>query len=104
MMGLLNLGSFVLGLVAWILPVVSLMQYKQSDNKRWVILSMVSISACAVSLSFQLYYNYHLVQIEDWSALMDTMWAVVFAATVLLIVTMILNALNFIMYRKKTVK
>lgn len=104
MVGLLNLGSLVLGLIAWTLPVVNLMRSKKHDYKNWVVLSIMSISACAISLCFQIFYNYHLVKIEDWSALMDTMYAVAVAATVLLFVTIILNAINLIVYRNITTK
>lgn len=104
MIGLLNLGSLVLGLIAWILPGVSLMQYKNKNHKNWIVFSVISISACAISLCFQILYNYQLVRIEDWSALMDTMGAVVLAASVLLIVTIILNAITLIIYRNRVVK
>lgn len=104
MIGLLNLGSLLLGLIAWILPGFNLMWYKRQDHKNWIPFSMISISACAISLYFQILYNYHLVRIEDWSALMDTMGAVVFAMLVLLIVTIILNAITLIIYRNRAVK
>lgn len=100
MMGWLNIGSLVLGLIAWILPVMSIMRI----TKRWVALSTISLSACAISLIFQMYYNYHLVQIQDWSALMDTMGGGVVAATVLLIVTIALNGIALIVHRGRTVK
>ncbi len=61
MIGLLNLGSLVLGLIAWILPVVNLMRYEKHDRKNWVALSITSISACAISLCFQTFYNNHLL-------------------------------------------
>lgn len=99
----LNLGSLVLGLIAWTLPVVSLMRTQKNEYKHWVVLSVMSISACAISLCFQIFYSYHLVKIEDWTALLDTTSTVVFMATVLLIVTIILNTINLIVYRKKTV-
>jgi len=98
MIGLLNIGSIVLGLVAWILPVISLMR----TTKHWAAFSIMSLSACAISLILQLYYNYHLVQIEDWAALMDTTGAVVVAATVLLIFTLLLNVSTLIVYSRKT--
>jgi len=97
----LNVGSLVIGLIAWLLPVVGLMQSKQNDFKIWGVLSSLSLSACAISLIFQMYYQYHLVNIEDWSALMDTTGAVIFAATVLLSVTVILNILTLIVFRKR---
>ncbi|MBA9029308.1 hypothetical protein [Peribacillus huizhouensis] len=104
MIGLFNLGSLILGLIAWILPVVNLMRYKKHDHWNSVVPSIMSIGACAISLCFQILYNYHLVKIEDWSALMDTTSAVAFVAAVLLIVTIILNAITLIVYRDRTAK
>lgn len=104
MIDLLNPGSLVLGLIAWILPVVNLKRYKQHDHKNWFAFSIISISACATSLCFQLLNNYHLVIIEDWSALLDTMGAVVYAAATLLSVTIILNVITLIVYRDKTTR
>jgi len=101
---MLNLFSLVLGLVAWILPIVNLMRYKQHDHKNWVAFSIISISACAISLCLQIFYNYHLVKMEDWSALMDTTGAVAFVSVVLLIVTILLNAFTLIVYRDRTLK
>lgn len=100
MYGWLNVGSLVLGLIAWILPVVALMRM----SKHWVAFSIMSLSACSISVCFQIYYNYHLVQIKDWAALMDTMRAVVIAATVLLVVTLLLNVVTLVVYRGRTAK
>lgn len=100
MMGWLNIGSLLLGLIAWILPVIYLMGNKKHEQSNWGILSVLSISACAISISFQMFYNYHLVKIEDWAALMDTTRAVVIATAVLLIFTLLLNGLTFIVYQK----
>ncbi|APC47660.1 hypothetical protein BME96_05535 [Virgibacillus halodenitrificans] len=97
MMGLLNIGSLILGIVAWVLPAISLLSYDKTKVKKWPILS---ITACALALCFQIIYNYHLVKIQDWAALLDTTGAVVFASVVLLSVTVLLNAITFI----KTVK
>jgi hypothetical protein len=102
--GWLNMGSLVLGLIAWILPVVNLQRDKKQENMKWFVLSFVSISACAISICFQIFYNYHLVKIEDWSALMDTIGAVAFASAVLIIGTILLNALTFILNRKTAAK
>ena len=104
MFGLLNLGSLILGLIAWILPVVNLMRYEKYRHRNWVAFSIMSISACAISLWFQIFYNYHLVKIADWSALMDTTGATALVAGVLLIVTIILNAITLIVYRDRTTK
>ncbi|WP_212391464.1 hypothetical protein [Sporosarcina beigongshangi] len=104
MMGWLNVGSLVLGLIAWILPIVSLMRYKQGRHKKWAAFSIMSVGACAVSLYFQIVYNHHLVTINDWSALMDTTGALVKVGAVLLIVTLVLNTATLIVYRDRTVK
>jgi len=96
----INLGSLVLGLIAWILPVVNLTRYA----KNWVVLSIISISACAISLFLQIFNIYNRVKIEDWSALMDTMGAKVFITAFLLIVTIILNVITLIVYRNRAVK
>ncbi|WNN78199.1 hypothetical protein RKS58_10255 [Lysinibacillus capsici] len=100
MIGWLNIGSLLLGLVAWILPVLSLIGNKKHEYSNWGILAVLSISACAISISFQMFYHYHLVKIEDWTALMDTTRAVVIATAVLLVFTLLLNGLTFIVYQK----
>ncbi|QQZ08679.1 hypothetical protein [Heyndrickxia vini] len=98
----LNVGSLVLGLIAWILPIVNLLREKKQEYKKWVVLSIISISACAISICFQVFYSYHLVKIEDISALMDTIGAVAFASAVLVTVTILLNAITLFVYRDKT--
>ncbi|OAK68462.1 hypothetical protein [Lederbergia galactosidilytica] len=103
MVGWLNVGSLILGLVAWILPLVALMLYKKEHNK-WIIFPIASLSACAVSLCFQIFYNDHLVKIGDWSALMDTTDAVSSAAAALLIITILLNVITLIVYRGRLTK
>ncbi|RDW20283.1 hypothetical protein CWR48_06225 [Oceanobacillus arenosus] len=60
--GLLNLGSLVLGLIAWILPIINLAKYENPNNRSWVARSIMSISACAISLCFQIYSTYHRVE------------------------------------------
>ncbi|MCH7321590.1 hypothetical protein LZ480_06750 [Solibacillus sp. MA9] len=99
-MGWLNIGSLLLGLIAWILPVIYLMRNKKHEHKNWGVLSVISVSACAMAISFQIFYNYHLVIIKDWTALMDTTRAVVIATAVLLVFTFILNGLTYIVYRQ----
>ncbi|MGG3806254.1 hypothetical protein [Metabacillus fastidiosus] len=104
MFGWLNLASLVLGLIAWILPIVNLTREKKQENKNWVVLSIISISACSISLCFQIFYTYYKVTVEDWGALMDTMYAVALVSAILLIVTIILNAITLNIYRDKTAK
>lgn len=99
--GWLNIGSLVLGLIAWTLPIINLTRYKRSTNKSWVIFSVISISACAISLWMQIFYTNHLVNIEDWSAIMDTLSAVAYVSALLLVVTIILNVITYVVYYGK---
>jgi len=99
--GLLNLGSLLLGLIAWILPTVNLNLLNKAEHKNWFLLCTTSISACAISLFLQILYNAHLVNIHDWAALMDTMRAVVLASSVLLVVTITMNVITVIKYMNK---
>lgn len=99
MMVWLNIGSLLLGLLAWTLPLVNLFQ----NRKYHVAFTMLSMGACAVSLSFQIFYHYHLVTIGDWSAIMDISGAVAFAAAVLLGGTILLNAITLIPHKKEVI-
>ncbi|WP_134701173.1 hypothetical protein [Ammoniphilus sp. YIM 78166] len=98
----LNNGSIVLGIIAWILPVVNFGRYEK--HYHWVTRSIMSISACVISLSFQIFYIYHKVKIEEWSTLLDTMDAIAFVSAVLLSVTIILNGITLFVYRDRTAK
>lgn len=92
MYGLLNLGSLILGIMAWGIPVVFLVRKTTLVNSPvWVV--FFSLSSAIVSLFFQIIYTNHLVDIGDWSALLDTQGGVVFAASVLLSITAALNVL-----------
>ncbi|WP_068676735.1 hypothetical protein [Oceanobacillus sp. Castelsardo] len=104
MIGWFNVGSLVFGLIAWILPIMNLIRDKKQGNNNWVVLSIISISACSISLYFQILNSYHRVRIEDWSALMDIMGARVFVTAILLIITIILNVITLLVYRNRTVK
>jgi cytochrome c oxidase subunit 4 len=99
--GWLNIASLILGLIAWTLPVINLVQYNKSSNRKWVIFSITSISACGISLYMQILYTDHLVKINDLSALMDTSGGVVSITGLLLVVTIMLNLVTLLLrYRK----
>jgi cytochrome c oxidase subunit 4 len=101
--GWLNLGSLALGLIAWTFPIINLMRRDKSRHGNWIIFCVISLSACALSLCMQIFYSDHLVKIEDWSALMDTSHVVALISILLLGVTIILNTVTLIVY-KKTLK
>lgn len=98
MEGLINAGSLVLGLIAWILPAVNLAQHNKISSKRYAAFTVTSLSSCAIALCLQLFYTDHLVKIEDWSALLDTSHATALVATLLLVVTIVLNAIALLVY------
>lgn len=90
--GWLNIGSLILGLIAWSIPALSILNTKKIESNRAVKV-MVSLGACATALWFQLAYNNYLVQIKDWGALEDTTFTLNWVAAILLVVTLALNVL-----------
>ncbi|MFD2637658.1 hypothetical protein [Piscibacillus salipiscarius] len=98
-MGYFNIASLILGVVAWFIPIIALVYYKQRENSSWALLTFLSISACAIALLFQIVYQNHLVRIEDWAALMDTSGTLVRVGTVLVLVTLVSNGV--MIYRHK---
>ena len=80
--------SLVLGLVSWMLPIVYLFVKKRRD-----FFTCSSLTCVVVSLYFQLREVARLTDQGDWSSIEDTIHAVVFAAGVLIFVTLILNIL-----------
>ena len=88
--------SLGLGLVSWVLPITCLF-----IKKRREFLTCGSLLCVVFSLYFQLREIMRLTNKGDWSAIEDTIHAVVFAATVLIIVTLVLNIAA---WRKKAKK
>lgn len=99
--GVLNRGSLTLGLVACILPMGNIIMQNKVGNRYWGIISIASFSACGISLCLQIFYINHLVNIEDWTAMMDTLSIVSLGSLVLLISTIILNIIVFNIYFNK---
>ena len=85
----------MLGLVAWILPIINLARRNRASQKSLAILSVASVGACAVSLCLQIFYTSHLVKINDWAALLDTSYAVAVVSKTLIVITLVLNAIAF---------
>jgi uncharacterized membrane protein len=87
----LNLGSLLLGLVAWIVPILAMKHPNKNAVKKCFRFSIVSFSACIASLCFQLFEINHRVQIQDWSAIMDTIGTLIWTAVILAVITLTLN-------------
>lgn len=97
----LNLGSLILGLIAWALPSVGIGRYKKNNHKNWALFPFASMSACAVSICFQLIYQNHMADIGDTSAIYDTIGASVTLSLILLISTIVLNLINLFIYHER---
>ncbi|MDO4269685.1 MAG: hypothetical protein Q4C72_02060 [Eubacteriales bacterium] len=97
--GLLNLASLFFGLVAVILPVVSFSAKSRRIQGRWAAMSLCSLGSCALAICLQPFYTSHLVDIEDWSALIDTSAASAKICAALLGVTVLFNLLAAGMHR-----
>ena len=91
--GMLNLASVFLGLVGWLIPVVQLMLCLSHKKGLGRFASVLSMGACGAAVWLQICYDEHLVNIADWSALMDTVGAVRMVSLFLLVTTLLLNLL-----------
>lgn len=91
--GWLNLGSLVCGLIACALPLLRICAHQGRLVRMWGVYAMASMSLCALAICLQVFYHMYLVDIHDWTALMDTVGAVAAVSAALLGVT---AALNFI--------
>lgn len=90
-----NIGSLVLGLAAWIIPLFAV-----GKIYRFALCCIGSLSGCAISLLFQLLEVQSRVHINDWSALLDTIDAVVLAAVLLLCGVIVTNLIALFWARK----
>ncbi|MCI9352513.1 MAG: hypothetical protein HFF58_04580 [Lawsonibacter sp.] len=89
--GMLNLGSILLGLAGWAIPIIQigrLLKEKRGFGRYTHILSM---GACALAIWCQIRYNEYLIDIEDWGAIVDTIDAVRKVALFLLVTTLVVN-------------
>ena len=85
---ILNVGSIILGLGAWSFGSMAIASKKMSAS---YCFSVGSFGMCAVSLLLQLLEINNRINISDFSAIEDTIRAVIIAAVVLVVVTIVLN-------------
>lgn len=97
--GMLNLGSLVLGLAAWAIPVWHLSR-RMNGRERNGGAYFISLGCCGLSLWFQILYGSHLAEIGDVAAWLDTADAVAKVAGFLLITTLMVNGTALWMDRK----
>ena len=93
-----NIGSLFLGLIGWLIPCLVLWnKWKWKREPAHVL----SLSACAMALCFQIFEAENRIYIGDFSALLDT-WDVVADLAVFLWGTTVL--LNLLVMWKKNLK
>ena len=85
--GWLNLGSVALGLAGWIAPWLAFAGRGRSGPGRRGLWHIVSLACCALALWFQICYQWHLVEIHDCAAILDTTDALVKVSGFLLFTT-----------------
>ena len=96
-----NLGSIILGLAAWLFGYWAIRRtIIKKDVKASYACAIASFAMCIFSLLFQLLEVGNRVDIEDLSAIYDTIHAIIFAAKVLIIVTLGVNIIALIRARK----
>lgn len=101
---MLNLISLALGILAWVLPFVTMAMTEQRQQQSKFKVSFISITACATAIYCQLQYQAHLMLIEDVSAWMDTIDVSVFVSMVLLIGTVLLNVFVLLICKARVYK
>ena len=89
--GWLNLGSIALGLAGWAVPWLTFVKGSRAGLVGRGLWHVVSLGCCALALWLQICYQRHLVEIQDWSALLDTAGAVGKVSGFLLVTTLLDN-------------
>ena len=100
----LNWGSLLLGLVAWLLPLINLGISNKTETKNWSTLAIVSVSFCAIAVWMQLYFSAYLVDMQRWASLEDFSPANAYLSLLLIVVTIALNVITLVVYRKSSGK
>lgn len=91
---MLYLGSLLLGLFAWFLPVIALFWKRLGGPVRGRYLcGTLSLTACSVAIYFQVQAGAVFAELEDSSALFDTLPAAAKLSLILLIGTVLVNVL-----------
>lgn len=88
-----NLMSIFLGVTALALPPLGGALLAR-QGRRWHWCMTLSLAACATSLYGQIAYTRYLVEIQDFSALLDTQAAVQRSAMVLLLAVLLVNGVT----------
>ena len=86
-----NVGSIILGLIAWTFADLAIAKHNHAQR-----FTTISFSACCLSLVLQLLEVSNRVNLGDYAAIEDTIRAVLFAAVILVVVTVVLNVVALV--------
>ena len=93
----LGIGSIAFGIISWILAIFAI---KASKAINAYEKTTGSFFCCIVSLVFQLYEVHNRVCSGDYTAIGDTIQAVLFASVVLIFITVTLNIAALVSAKK----
>ena len=85
---MLNVGSIILGVCAWLFGGLAITTRKALTSHRN---TLVSFSLCVLSLVCQLFEINRRVLLGDYAAIEDTIQAILIASVVLVAISFILN-------------
>ena len=85
-----NVLSIILGICAWLFAGFAIVASRTATAHKN---TLVSFGLCGISIVFQLFEINRRVLIGDFSAIEDTIQAVIIASVVLIAVTVILNVI-----------
>ena len=91
----LMLASLALGILAWLIPILILVKRK-SHSKKMGLYSFISMSFCSIAIYLHIVLASYYIDINDLSAIMDTIFASYFLSGALLIGTILLNTIVMI--------
>ena len=85
-----NMVSIILGICAWLFAGFAIATSRTATAHKN---TLISFSLCVISILFQLFEINRRVLLGDFSAIEDTIQAVIIASVVLIAVTVILNVI-----------
>ena len=97
----LNLVSLVLGIFSWVTPAIAIKRYNSSNIEKYGKFYIISFSFCLASMYLQFFEINHLVQIQDWSSLMDITGTLRWVVLILAFITILLNTSVYLLYKEK---
>ena len=95
---MLNIGSLILGVCAWLFAGLAITTSKAFTSHRN---TLISFSSCVVSLMFQFIEINRRVLLGDYAAIDDTIRGILIATAVLISITIILNLFALVKAKNK---